>query len=81
MTIVSSREFVSNEDKYFNLALDEKVFVKKGDYTYCLTYSPFEMLYPDQEIFEPDEDLRNSIAIDELRKSAHDHIHKLFSKK
>ena len=30
MTVVSSKEFVSNEDKYFDLALDERVFVKRG---------------------------------------------------
>jgi hypothetical protein len=30
MTVVSSKEFVSNEDKYFDMALDEQVIVQKG---------------------------------------------------
>ena len=32
-------------------------------------------------IFEPDEDFYRSISMEELRKSAHEHIHKLFAKK
>jgi hypothetical protein len=31
MTVVSSKEFVSNEDKYFDMALDEQVIVRKGN--------------------------------------------------
>ena len=29
MTVVSSKEFIKNEDKYFDLALDEDIFVRK----------------------------------------------------
>ena len=33
MTLVSSKEFVSNESKYFDLALDEDVYTRKGNMT------------------------------------------------
>ena len=37
MTVVSSKEFVSNEDKYFDLALNERVFIKKGNKMFFVT--------------------------------------------
>jgi len=30
MTLVSSREFVTNQKKYFDLAINEQVFIKRG---------------------------------------------------
>ena len=36
MTVVSSKEFINNEDKYFEMAVDEPVFVKKGDYLFLV---------------------------------------------
>jgi len=38
MTVVSSKEFVNNEDKYFDLAMNEQVFVQKGDNMFHLVY-------------------------------------------
>ena len=38
MTIVSSTEFVTNQEKYFDLALEEQVFIQKGDNMFLLTY-------------------------------------------
>jgi hypothetical protein len=37
MTVVSSKEFVANEDKYFDLALNERVFIKKGNNTFFVS--------------------------------------------
>ena len=31
MTVISSKEFVTNQEKYFNLALYEQVIIQKGD--------------------------------------------------
>ena len=31
MTVVSTKEFNTNQDKYFDMALDEQVFIQKGD--------------------------------------------------
>ena len=36
MTVVSSKEFVSNEDMYFDLALNEQLFIQRGDYTFIV---------------------------------------------
>jgi len=37
MTVISSKEFMTNEDKYFDLALNERVFIKKGNNIFFVT--------------------------------------------
>jgi len=42
MTLVSSKEFVSNGNKYFDLALNEQVAIKRGKNIFHLIYSSSE---------------------------------------
>jgi hypothetical protein len=79
MTVVSTKEFNTHQDKYFDMAQGGDVCIKRGNSLFHLLYQPVEMQYPVQPILEPDDDLRNAITMDELRKSAHEHIHKLFA--
>ena len=80
MTVVSSKEFISNEDKYFDLALNEQVFVKRGDYMFHIICSNYNTAAKrEQKILQPDDNLRRAITMDELRESAHAHIDKLFA--
>ena len=82
MTVVSSKEFVSNEDKYFNLALDEQVYVKRGDYMFHIICSNIdEINTKEQAILQPDDDLRSAITMDELKERAHEIIHNFFANK
>ena len=37
MTLISSREFVTNQKKYFDLAVNEQVFVKRGKNMFTVT--------------------------------------------
>ena len=46
MTVVSSKEFVSNEDKYFNLALNEQVAIKRGKNIFHLIYNHSDETLP-----------------------------------
>jgi hypothetical protein len=39
MTIVSSKEFKTNQDKYFDMALNEQVYIKKGNNMFLLIYN------------------------------------------
>ena len=66
MTVVSSKEFVTNQKKYFDLAANEKVVVET---------------YPEQPILEPDDNLRNAITFDELLERTYEDIHQMFAKK
>jgi len=72
MTIVSTKEFD------FDMALRNDVIVQKGDNMFIV-----QKLANDEPdiICEPDDDFYRSITIDELRESAHKHIHKLFASK
>ena len=36
MTVVSAKEFNTNQDKYFDLALNEQVFIQRGDYMFIV---------------------------------------------
>ena len=77
MTVVSSKEFVANEDKYFEMALNDDLIIQRGDKMFIV-----QNFIPNGEpdmIFEPDEDFYRSITMDELRESAKEHIHKLFA--
>jgi len=37
MTVVSSTDFATNQDKYLELALNEQVFIKKGNNVFIIT--------------------------------------------
>jgi hypothetical protein len=80
MTVVSRKEFNTNQDKYFDMALDEQVFIQKGDNMFFLLYKNINSMdmYHDtsvyEEILEPDDDLCRAITAEELLDRIHDDI-------
>ena len=36
MTVISSNEFKTNQEKYFDLALNERIFIKRGGYMFIV---------------------------------------------
>ena len=36
MTVVSSKEFISNDAKYFDMAVNEQVFIQRDDYMFIV---------------------------------------------
>ena len=75
MTVVSTKEFNTNQDKYFDLALEERVYIQKDDNMFLLAYKDDvnDMnVYHDasvyEEVLEPDDDFYKSISADEFRK-------------
>ena len=81
MTLVSTKEFNTYQDKYLDLAVNEDVCIKRGDGMFYLMYRPLEVQYPEQVIKEPDEDLRRAITAEELKKRMHLSIHNFFANK
>jgi len=79
MTVVSTREFNSNQKKYFELAVNEEVCIKRDNRMYFLMYKPFEMQYPEQVILEPDDNLRRAITAEELLERIHGDIREKFA--
>ena len=77
MTVVSTKEFITNQERYFDMALNDHVVIQRGENMFIVQH-----FIPNggmDEIFEPDDDFYRSITMDELRASAHEHIHKLFA--
>ena len=64
MTVVSTQDFVANHNRYFDLAIDEPVAVKRGNYMFNIVCN-FE---PPQKILQPDDDLRRAISMDEFKE-------------
>ena len=75
MTLVSSQDFVTNYNRYFDLAIDEKVVVERGDYTFSIVCN----LEKEQKILQPDDDLRRAITAEELLKGIHEDIRRKFA--
>ena len=80
MTIVSSKEFAINQEKYFDMALNEQIFVHRDDYMFHIMCSPFDTAIKEQAILEPDDDLRRAIPLEEVRDRIVDYIHKKHAK-
>ena len=66
MVIVSTKEFESNQSKYFDMAVDSEVCIKDDKYMFHLTGNIIE---PDI-IYEPDDDFYRSITMDEFIERA-----------
>jgi len=79
MTVVSTKEFNTNQEKYFDLALDEKIAIEKGNHIFHLIYhQSIEKPYPEQPITVDDDTLNRAISGDELIKRIHQRIEKKF---
>ena len=80
MTIVSTKEFISNQQKYFDLAEEnENVCIKRGNSMFYLIYQPEEKQYPEQVVLQPDDNLRSAITAEELLNRVHEDIHNKFA--
>jgi len=76
MPVISSKEFITNQKKYFDMALDREVLVKRGKNKFILSNANSS-----DEFLEPDDDFRRAITMDELRSRVKEDIHKWFSEK
>ena len=90
MTVVSSKEFATNQEKYFEMAMNEQVFIQKDDNMFHLIYKNMDKMntYHDasvyEEILEPDDDFYSAISGIEFKKKALDvveKVHYMFSNK
>jgi len=83
MTVVSSREFLTNQKRYFDMAVNENIFIKRGKNRFRLAYSNNEV-QEDKIIHEPDEDFHRSITMDEFIEKSMvrlEKIDKMYAKK
>ena len=80
MTVVSTKEFNTDQEKYFDLAVNEDIFIKNDKYIFHILCRPIDMI-DEQVTLQPDDDLRNAITKDELLEGIYEDIAKRFAKK
>ena len=82
MTIVGSKEFATNQEKYFDLAVSEDVCIKRGESMFQLTCNPVEEINVQGRVYyEPDEDFYRSITMDELLIGVKEDLQEMFRNK
>jgi len=82
MIVVSNKDFATNQEKYFDMAINERVFVQRGSYMFHLACTNDNNAAVKERVYyEPDEDFYISMTKDELLKGIHDDIDKFFASK
>ena len=84
MTIVSSKEFATNQDRYYDLAVSDDVFIERDDDMFHLMYATADDAGRYDEILEPDEDFYRALSADEFRKrliEVVERVDKIYAKK
>ena len=74
MTVVSSKEFVTNEDKYFDMAMNGQVYVRRDNVMFIVT-----RVENKKKRLKPDDDLRNAITGNELLEKVYVSLDKFFA--
>jgi hypothetical protein len=79
MTVVSTKEFNTHQEKYFDMALSEKIAIEQDNHIFHLVYhKSIEKQYSEQPVLEPDDDLRRAITAEELLERIHKRLDKKF---
>ena len=78
MTVVSTKEFNTDQEKYFDMAINGNVCIKRGDNMFYLSFAPANE-YPEQPILKPDDRLSKAITVDEFLVGVHEDIHNYFA--
>jgi hypothetical protein len=84
MTIVSSTEFATNQDRYYDLAVEEEVFIERGDDMFHLMCTTADNMNEYDRVLEPDEDFYRALSGEEFKKRALEiveKVHNMYSKK
>ncbi len=74
-TVITAKEFNTDQEKYFDLAVNEQVYIERGDNVFIVT----KVKVPKRKYKKPDDDLRKAITMDEARERLHTNVHKLFA--
>ena len=78
MTVVSTKEFNINQEKYFDLALKDDIIIQRGDNMFIV--QSFEPNNEADEIFEPDDDFYRSITMDEFLVGVKEDLREIYRK-
>jgi hypothetical protein len=74
-TVITAQEFNTDQEKYFDLAVNDHVIIKRGRIRYCLAQEVTKRKYK-----TPDDDLQRAITMDEFLIGAQEDLRKIFEK-
>ena len=74
MTLVSSKEFVSNQKRYFDLAISDELFIKRGKNVFQLICTTV-----DNSLDDPEENDDDYISKEELLAGIYEDIDKFYA--
>jgi len=82
MTVISTQEFAANQNKYFDMAIDQDVCIKRGRNMFRLMPSIIDETKVKQQngqrkYKQPDEDFYRAISMDEFIEKALVRIEKI----
>jgi len=80
MTVISTQEFVANQNMYFNMAINQDVCIKRNEGMFYIRYNPVAETN-NYLCFEPDDEFYNSITMEEARRKLHLLVDRLYAKK
>jgi len=78
MTVVSSREFFINEEKYFDLAMNEQVFIQRDNMMFIVSRVNENKK---KNRLTPDNELRRAITGDDLLERVYVSLDNFFAEK
>jgi len=85
MTVISTQEFVANQNMYFNMAINQDVCIKRDEGMFHIRYNPVAETYGKKQKYKkPDADFYRAISADEFKERALEmvkRIDKLYAKK
>ena len=81
MTVVSSKEFATRPTKYYNLAVNELVAIKRGKNMFHLTCTNGHNTNEYEQVFQPDDDFYRSISMDEFLERVKKNVHQFYESK
>ena len=76
MTVVSSREFITEQDRYFDMAMNEQVYVQRGDNMLVVTSAGDRK----KRHKTPDADFYRAITMDEFKIRAREVVEKAYKR-
>jgi len=74
MTVISAKEFTSCQEKFFNLAINEQVYIQNDNYMFLLSNANMTK----EEHKKPDVDFYRAITAEELLEGIYKDIDKKF---
>ena len=78
MTVITTQEFAANQNKYFDMAINQDVCIKRDEGMFHIRYNPVaETNGKKQKYKQPDADFYRAISMDEFIKKAIERVERI----